>query len=196
MQQPRQQNPFPDDFLTSIQHAVVQKDVIRIEYQSGTEENTTREVEPIGLFYYSASWHLIAWCRLRNGYRDFRADRIRSMKKTNERFDSRNLYSLKEYLATVVQSNREVEKVVVLIEKQMARYIGSTKYHYGFVSEEDAGDNKCRLTFLTSYLGPLCRWLMMYGNRVEIESPEKAREIINDVIEELVAHYQKDNVVS
>jgi hypothetical protein len=37
---------------------------------------------------------------------------------------------------------------------------------------------------------------MMYGNRVEIESPEKAREIINDVIEELVAHYQKDNVVS
>jgi predicted DNA-binding transcriptional regulator YafY len=191
---PRQENPFPDHFLTSIQVAVVQKDVIRIDYFSGyNEANTTREVEPIGLFYYGAAWHLIAWCRLRNGYRDFRADRIKSMVKTNEHFDGRNLLSLKEYLASIVQANREVEKVVVLFEKASVRFIGNTRYHYGFVSEEEVDDKIVRLTFLTSYLGSLCRWLLMYGNRVEIESPEKARDIVCELIEELSVHYQREN---
>ncbi len=196
MRLPRQENPFPDHFLTSIQQAVVQKDVVRIDYFSGyNEENTTREVEPIGLFYYGAAWHLIAWCRLRNGYRDFRADRIKTMTVTNQRFDARNLFSLKEYLATVMQSNREVERVVVVFDRSVVKFMGSMKYNYGFVSEEDAGDGKLRLTFLTSYLRSLCRWLLMYGNSIEIESPDKARELVGDLVEELVAHHQKVNSV-
>jgi predicted DNA-binding transcriptional regulator YafY len=188
---PRQENPYPDHFLTSIQVAVVQKDVIRIDYFSGyNEANTTREVEPIGLFYYGAAWHLIAWCRLRNGYRDFRADRIKAMTKTNQHFDSRNLLSLKEYLASIVQANREVERVSVLVERGLARFVGSSRYNYGFVSEEDA-DDKVRMTFLTSHLGSLCRWLLMFGNRVEIESPVKAKDITSELIDELVSHYQR-----
>jgi predicted DNA-binding transcriptional regulator YafY len=50
----------------------VDKEVLKIEYSTNyTEEITWREVEPIGLFFYSNAWHLIAWCRLRSGYRDF-----------------------------------------------------------------------------------------------------------------------------
>src|SRR5690606_21368620 len=108
-QQPKQESDFPDHFLADIQHSVVQKEVIRIAYFSGyNDEHTTRDVEPIGLFYYGAAWHLIAWCRLRNGYRDFRADRIKTLNKINQHFDSRNLLTLKEYLATVVQGHGEV----------------------------------------------------------------------------------------
>lgn len=187
---PKQENEFPDHFLTDIQHAVVQKEVTRIEYFSGyNEEHTTREVEPIGLFYYGAAWHLIAWCRLRNGYRDFRADRIKTLIKTNQHFDARNLFTLKEYLATVIQGNREVEKVVVLFDRSVVRYIGNTKYHYGFVSEEDC-DDRVRMTFLTSFMHSLCRWLLMYGNHIEIEFSDKAKEKMNELVEELSVHYK------
>ncbi|MEJ0055805.1 MAG: WYL domain-containing protein [Bacteroidota bacterium] len=55
------------------------KEVLEIEYQSTQEELTKREIEPIGIQYYSAHWHLIGWCRLRSGYRDFRADRIKTL---------------------------------------------------------------------------------------------------------------------
>lgn len=187
---PHDQPPFPNHFLTAIQKAAVDKEVLRLEYSSNyAEELTTREVEPIGLFFYSNAWHLIAWCRLRSGYRDFRTDRIKSLKSIGIKFDSRNLLSLQEYLATVVQGNREVEKVVVLFDKRDSKFISTTKYMYGFASEEDL-DTRVRMTFLTGYMKSICRWLLMFGNNVSIEHPEKAREIIGELLEELNFHYQ------
>lgn len=191
---PHDQPPFPNHFLTAIQKAAVDKEVLRIEYASNySEEVTIREVEPIGLFFYSNAWHLIAWCRLRSGYRDFRTDRIKTLKSIAVKFDSRNLLSLQEYLATVVQGHREVEKVVVLFDKRDAKHISNMKYMYGFGSEEEL-ETKVRMTFLTGYIKSICRWLLMFGNSVTIEQPEKAREIISELLEELNFHYQQPQV--
>lgn len=189
-----EEQPFPNHFLTKIQKAAVEKEVIRMEYSTTyTDEITWREVEPLGLFYYSNSWHLIAWCRLRSGYRDFRTDRIKTLKFKGEKFDSRNLLSLQEYLATLVQGNREMEKVVVLFDKRHAKFIGQMKYSYGFVSEEEC-DNKVRMTFLTGHIKSLCRWLMMFGNSAIIEQPEKTKDIILDLLDELNTLYQPASV--
>ncbi len=193
---PHDQPPFPNHFLTTIQKAAVDKEVLRMEYSSNyAEELTSRDVEPIGLFYYSNAWHLIAWCRLRSGYRDFRTDRIKTLRATGITFDPRNLLSLQEYLATVVQGNREMEKVIVLFEKPHAKFIGSTKYMYGFASEEDL-DTKVRMTFLTGYMKSICRWLLMFGSSVTIEHPDKAKEIIAELLEELNFHYQPQAVIN
>ena len=194
MRAPQAENPFPNHFLTTIQKAAVDKEVLKIEYSTNySEEITWREVEPIGLFFYSNAWHLIAWCRLRSGYRDFRTDRIKTLKQTGTKFDSRNLLSLQEYLATVVQGNREMEKVVVLFDKAHAKFMGSTKYMHGFASEEEL-ETKVRMTFLTGYVKSLCRWLLMFGNTVTIEQPEKVKEIISELLEELNFHYQTQGI--
>ena len=194
MKAPQQEKTFPDHFLTTIQKAAVDKEVLRIEYSTNySGEVTLREVEPIGLFYYSNAWHLIAWCRLRSGYRDFRTDCIKTLKVTGTKFDARNLLSLQEYLATVVEGNREVEKVVVVFEKSMARYLGNSKYMYGLASEELL-DNKVRMTFLTSHIRPLCRWLLMFGKSVTIEHPDKTKDIIAELLEELNQHYQTQEI--
>lgn len=189
-QQPKSDSSFPDHFLTDIQQAVVAKEVLKLDYISGyQDELTVREVEPIGLFFYGAAWHLIAWCRLRGGYRDFRADRIKVLLNTGRKFDPRNLFTLKEYLATVVQSNLEMVKVVVVFQKGAARYIGNARYGYGFVSEEEA-DGRIRMTFLTCYLKGITRWLLMFGNSAEIESPANVREMMLNLVEELADHYK------
>lgn len=187
---PKAENEFPDHFLNDIQNALVTKEVLKIEYFSGyNDEGTTREIEPIGILYYGSAWHLIAWCRLRNGYRDFRADRIKSLTKTGRQFDPRNLISLKEYLAADVLKNKEVEKVIVVFSRSVLRYLGNSKYNYGYVSEEVV-DDKVKITFLTGHIKPLCRWLLMFGNQVEIESPEQVKEIISELIEELTDHHK------
>jgi predicted DNA-binding transcriptional regulator YafY len=192
MHKPRTENSFPDHFITSIQTAVVDKHVLAVEYFSNyNEELTKREVEPIGLFYYGASWHLIAWCKLRNGYRDFRVDRIKTLHSTGKNFDTRNLLSLKEYLMTFMQNNREVEKVVVVFDKAVAKYCNNSRYSFGFVSEEDL-DRKVRMTFLVCHLYSFCRWLLTFGNGIVIETPEKAKEIICELVEELSTYHLKD----
>ncbi|MBA4055533.1 MAG: DNA-binding transcriptional regulator [Marivirga sp.] len=191
---PQDEQQFPNHFLTDIQRAVVEKEVMRLEYFSNSDELTKRDVEPIGLFYYGAAWHLIAWCKLRNGYRDFRADRIKSLSWPGIKFDSRNLLSLQEYLATVVQGNREVEKVSVLFDASVTRHLRQMKYYYGYVSEEVVG-TKVRMCFLSGCHHSICRWLLSFGNAVEIEYPEKAKDVLIDLVEELSNHHLRQAVV-
>lgn len=181
---------FPDDYLTTIQKAAVEKDILKLQYFSSySNELNHREVEPIGLYYYGDAWHLIAWCRLRNSYRDFRIDRIKELMLSNEKFDARNLFTLKEYISTVLRANREMHSVSILFERNAARFIGKTRYNYGFVSEEDLGE-KIRMTFLTCYIKGLCHWLLMFGNRVEIESPDLVKQQVAELVEELAEHYK------
>lgn len=74
------------EYLSGLQQAISAKTLIRIAYQNAREESSTRELEPIGLIFYSLHWHLIAWCHLRNEYRDFRVSRIVKLEITEEPF--------------------------------------------------------------------------------------------------------------
>ncbi len=85
-------------YLTTIQNAIVQKNILRIEYENLNGERSTREVEPIGLTFYSLNWHLIAWCHMRQDYRDFRTSRIQKLAVTIMPFRKHDHIGLKDYL--------------------------------------------------------------------------------------------------
>jgi predicted DNA-binding transcriptional regulator YafY len=57
-----------------------------IDYKNNNEEVSKRQVEPIGLVFYAFSWHLIAWCHIRNDYRDFKVSRILKLRNTEMAF--------------------------------------------------------------------------------------------------------------
>ena len=66
--------------LFLIQKALADRTVLRIAYRNaGATDASRRDIEPLGLTYYGDRWHLIAWCRARQDYRDFRTDRIQAM---------------------------------------------------------------------------------------------------------------------
>jgi predicted DNA-binding transcriptional regulator YafY len=187
---PDQTIQFPNMFMADIQKSISLRQVLRIEYESSkTQEKTNRDVEPMGVVHYSGYWHLIAWCRLRNGYRDFRVDMIQTLKPTGETFDKRNLITLQEYFQSLMQAHEDMEKVVVSFEKAASKYLRNTRYYYGFVSEEDVAD-RCRMTFLAGNMKSFCRWLLMFGSGVEIHSPDKLRETMDDLVEEVYQHYK------
>ena len=178
-------------FLTDLQKAIVGKQVGQLSYVSNHQnELTQREVEPIGLFYYSAAWHLIAWCRLRNGFRDFRCDRIKELKSTGVQFETRSISTMQEYFNSLQQANVEMQSAMVLFEKKEAQYVSNSKHYFGFISEEEM-EGQIRMKFLTADLQMLARWLLSYGKGVEIESPEELKHIIQGLVEELQAHYLK-----
>jgi predicted DNA-binding transcriptional regulator YafY len=176
-------------FLTDLQKAIAGKQLIQLIYLGNNQnELTTREVEPIGLFYYSAAWHLIAWCQLRNGFRDFRCDRIKELKSTGKAFEPRSISTMQEYFNSLQQANVEMRSATVLFEKKEAIYIQNSKHYFGYVSQEEV-DGQVRMQFLTADLGLFARWLLSYGRAVEIESPEELKRIILSLVEELQNHY-------
>jgi predicted DNA-binding transcriptional regulator YafY len=59
--------------------------VLRIGYADRAGAVTEREIEPLGYVGSpSAHWYLMAWCRLRDGQRAFRTDRITGVTVTAE----------------------------------------------------------------------------------------------------------------
>jgi predicted DNA-binding transcriptional regulator YafY len=98
----RYQHLMPNtDYLTQLQSAIIEKKIVTIEYQNLQEQVSKREIEPIGLTFYSLNWHLVAWCHLRNEYRDFRVSRIQTLKISLQSFRIASHLSLNEYLQEV-----------------------------------------------------------------------------------------------
>ena len=56
--------------------AVAARRVLRIRYADKSGAATVREVEPLAYLGGRDHWYLLAWCRLRDGVRAFRTDRI------------------------------------------------------------------------------------------------------------------------
>ncbi|MBN8705379.1 MAG: YafY family transcriptional regulator [Bacteroidetes bacterium] len=86
-------------FLSIIQTAITEYQLVNLVYQSGTKnELTNRVIEPFALYNNTQeSWNLIAFCRLRQDFRLFRLDRILKFEPTGETFQPHTL-TLEEYV--------------------------------------------------------------------------------------------------
>jgi predicted DNA-binding transcriptional regulator YafY len=89
----------PDnEYLSTIQKAIANKTILEIEYTNNQNQFSKRELEPIGLAYYSNQWHLIAWCWKRKEYRDFKIKMISKLRDTFEAFKKTDHHTLNEYI--------------------------------------------------------------------------------------------------
>jgi predicted DNA-binding transcriptional regulator YafY len=181
------QNTFPNNYLTSVHRALSNKYVLKIEYYSNTcEEYTSRQIEPIGLCFYGNRWHIIAYCRLRNEYRDFRIDRIRQMQLTNEIFTRQHI-TIKDYFPSMGKPE-DFQTVLVRFPVSMAKELFEQKYYFGFVSEKLL-DNFIEMTFLSNSFDWIGKWLLEFGNKVSVISPEALKVYLKQKVAELKKHY-------
>jgi len=175
---------FPDHFLTAIQRAVATRKVLKIMYTNSAGESTKREIEPLGVSYYSMAWHLIGWCRLRKEYRDFRSDRIRDLTETGQSFEGQAHITMQEYFQRMRETNGGMISVVVTFRKEGLK----GRHLYGCIQQTDLGD-RIRAEYLLDNLGWMARWLLMFGNNAEVETPDELKQMIGELIEELREHH-------
>ena len=186
---PRDRSGFPNDFLLDIQALLGHNRLIRIDYTSGSKDETTqRSIEPLGLCFYASHWHLLAYCRLRRDYRDFRVDRIKTVTDLNEKFSSRRHGSLKELIGRIVYAT-DLKPACVRFECGIARSIQEQKYFFGFV-EEKSIEGQVEMQFLTASYGYLSRWLLSFTDGVTIISPEPLKEMIRRHARRLIDHHR------
>ncbi len=92
--------PLANKYLSDVQQAITEQHILKIEYTDAQQRITTREVEPIGMIYYTEQWHIIAWCWKRNDYRDFRMGHINALTITGKPFRKKNHITLDEHIRT------------------------------------------------------------------------------------------------
>jgi proteasome accessory factor C len=78
--------------LDALRAAVRDRERVRIEYHAASSgERTVREIDPEEVFHAVGNWYVVAWDRHSDAERLFRADRIRTVERTGDRFDPRGL---------------------------------------------------------------------------------------------------------
>jgi predicted DNA-binding transcriptional regulator YafY len=181
MKTPIQHNLPPNNHIQTILHAIVQKSVLSIKYfASHSQEHTKRDVEPVGIFYLASYWHLIGYCRLRNDYRDFRIDRVKSLTLTDEFFKDEHP-TLKEYIAKTAHE-QQLQTVVIVVDKKIHNYLDGQKYYNGVIAEKEVS-GKIEMTFLSESLEGFARWFIMYGDQAEIITPDSLKDRVREIAE-------------
>jgi len=171
------------EVLSVLLSCIVEKVQLEIFYQKPASDQAERRLlEPIGIFYENDYWYFMAFCYLRNDYRQFRIDRVKQLTKTITLF--KNEHQPLEYFLNrkkTVEIPKNTIKIVV--PKKMAHYFNWDKNSYGFVSDKEI-DSQVEMTFETSLkLEYFARWLLMFSDEATVVEPLKLKQIMGDLLQ-------------
>ena len=94
--------------VDALHEAIGARRVLKVEYRDASEATSTREIEPLCLACWGRVWTLGAWCRMRQGFRNFRPDRMQ-FTATGEIFADVAERGLDAYLANAGVPRQMIE---------------------------------------------------------------------------------------
>lgn len=169
--------------LQTILKSIADKEVLDIGYFANhSQQYSNRDVEPVGIFYQGSYWYLIAYCQLRQDYRNFRTDRISYINQKGRHFEKQHP-SLQSFL-TRMSKEKEMFNIVIRVDKSVLKYFGDQKYYNGFVSQKETGD-KMEMTFVTASLIGFAKFYLLFGEHAEIISPPGLKEMVKKNLDEI-----------
>ncbi len=165
---------------------------IRISYYSPHNwELTDRIVQALHLLCYMGSWHMIAFCSLKNELRDFSLSRVRSIEGSPKSIIlPGHLPSIKEYIRENfgIMSGKESVEVCLRFTPQIAGWISEQVWCGGQEISQNEDGSLC-LKFPVADFREVRREILRYGASVEVLSPQELREAIKNEIQKMSKVY-------
>ena len=158
-----------------LSEAVARQRTVKMTYHvASRDEDTVREVDPLGLVYYSDHWNLIGYDHLRDDIRNFRLDQIRKLRTRFDRFEPPPGFSLKEHLRERGTSPKNV-RVTVRFENRAWRW-ARRQVPADVEQELPVGGGQTEVTFEFENLTYVAKWLLRYGTDAEVVAPDALRD--------------------
>jgi len=177
--------------FTTVITALVTTRPITICYRSPRSATcTTRIVEPHHLQNYMGSWHLIAWCRLRNDWRDFHLARMTDLTIGPDPFTPRDESQWRPLLDDTfgIFQNRERFDVTLRFTPERARWVGEEIWHHNQrVTILPSGG--LEMTIPVSHEAEILMQILRHGSHVEVVSPDWLRRRVRDEIARMMERY-------
>lgn len=186
-----------NETLREIREAIHEQRVIQFEYVSAKGERIKRTVEPLHLGYVYDSWYLYAFCRIRNGYREFKLPRILSLVVSGEHFQARkhapkpaNPRGLRSHppFAGVEQDAFKVRLrfTPACMARALDFFMGADKHFNEDGSLELLFEQRNR--DLTKWLLPI---LLSFGDGVIVLEPLEVREAVQTTLQKMIDNYRE-----
>lgn len=171
-----------------VMDSLFRRSPVRISYYSPHKhEETERIVLPLHLLCYMGSWHIIAFCTMKNELRDFALSRIRAIDSSPKPIPLPGaLPSIKEYIRKNfgIMSGSESVEVCLRFSPEVADWISEQVWHSGQEIYPNEDGSIC-LKFPVADFREIRREIMKYGGDVEVLSPPQLREEIRSEIEKM-----------
>ena len=84
--------------LTALRTCMRERRKVRFGYTRGDGARSIRTVQPLGLFFWGATWSVVGWCEHRDAFRSFRLDRIEGLRVLEQNFEDVPGRTLNDYL--------------------------------------------------------------------------------------------------
>ncbi len=160
---------------------------LQIHYGSPhSKKETNRTILPLHLIQYMGSWHIIAFCTLRNELRDFALSRIKSIKQSGDRVViPKGFPSIKEYTRKhfgIMQGGKSLQ-VCLKFSPSVAEWMLEQIWHPEQKNELQK-DGSLLMKFPVADFRELKRKILSYGSEVVVITPGKlANEIRDEIVE-------------
>ncbi|MGE0685761.1 MAG: helix-turn-helix transcriptional regulator, partial [Dehalococcoidia bacterium] len=100
------------EHLGGLRSAVDGRRKVFFRYRDTGGVETERVVRPLGLFFWGYGWSLVGWCELRQGFRQFRLDRVLTQKILDDTFEEEDGKRLEDFYAEIEQKKQEAAATV------------------------------------------------------------------------------------
>jgi Predicted transcriptional regulator len=169
--------------------AAVHQKVLDIEYETKDSEAGCRKVQPVCIYAHNGLWYCTAYCFLREGFRVFRCDRIRSASEDTSGMEKRDLGDIRLSRKEAVQPEDPIRLQVELSRAGVQRCEAELWLVPMLQIQEDGGGildgevSRDDLSFYTDFLIGL-------GHEAVLKGPEELREAVRDRLTGLLDRYQ------
>ncbi len=172
-----------------VQWALLNQNILKLEYRPRKANRAFRfEVHPYSLVFYKGEFYLLCFVP-RKGMRYFALEGIKKAERMNERFEIPEDFSTSEFLKVPFGLfHGKPITVKAIFDKDLSAYIQRHTWHPSQKIKQ-LKDGRILLSMTASGKEEIKAWVLSFGAKAEILSPEFLREEIGDDISKALVRY-------
>jgi predicted DNA-binding transcriptional regulator YafY len=175
-------SPAPEEVFKAVLEGCLKRRSLSFTYRSLTrDDKTIRTVDPYHLLNYMGTWHLIAYCHLRHGLRNFVFGRISDLKILENTFTIPKSFNIHEHLQSAfgIYKGIPTKEVCLRFSPEKARWITGQVWH----KDQKVKINRngsLELSFPVADFAEIKMEILKHGSGVEVIRPKALRELIRE----------------
>lgn len=92
-------------YMADLRQAIDHRNKVVIGYTRADDTGSSRTIWPLGLFFWGKVWTLGSWCELRQTFRNFRLDRIKTLQIQDEGYPDQPGRTLDDMIEYQMEEN-------------------------------------------------------------------------------------------
>ncbi len=168
-------------FYELVEKAISTQKKIILKYKSIKSGETERMVCPYFIIFKGSAFYFVGFCKMKEDYRTFRMNRIIDVVITDDDFIKSDDISATTYFegSWSVYSGEPIE-VIALFSGSAARVVTSSVHHQD-EQVEILESGKVRYTVTTKGIEEIQRWLLGFGEQVEVIAPQSLKKSLLEI---------------